>query len=234
MNILELYERLSYGEFINLSISSEGNGTIVEQRRPTIIQHANEALLRLHSKFLLKEKDIIIEQVDHITQYHIDKRFTESSGDIDAEKYLYIKDNLNEPYVGDAIKIISVFNEYGREVPLNDENDKFSYYTPKPLVLQVPAPITGKAVCVTYQARHPELKVDQEDQEIDLPDVLVPAMTAYIAHKVFSNMVGQENIAKGQEQFEVYNSICEEVIDQDLVSTSITSSNTKFHRRGFV
>lgn len=234
MNILELYERLSYGELVNLSMASDGNGTIIEQKRPSIVQHANEGLLRLHSRFVLKENDLIIEQQDHITQYHIDIKYTVSSGDPEIQPYLYIKDSGENPYTGDAIKIISVFDEIGREVPLNDERNVWSYYTPKPLTLQIPSPREGNAICVSYQARHEKLVVENEDQEIDLPDVLVPALTAYIAHKVFSNMVGEENIAKGAEQLQVYEAICEEVLDQDLVSTSITTSNTKFDRRGFV
>ena len=234
MNILELYERLSYGELINLSMANDGNGTIIEEKRPTVIQHANEALLRLHSRFVLKEKDVIIEQVEHITHYHIDSRFSESLGDPDKEKYLYIKDNPEEPYDGDAIKVIKVFNEYGREIALNDEQNQLSYYTPKPLTIQVPAPKTGRAFVASYQARHVKLDVENEEQIIDLPDVLVPAMTAYIAHKIFSNMVGEENIAKGAEQLQVYEAMCEEVLDQDLVSTSVTTTSTKFDRRGFV
>lgn len=234
MDILELYERLSYGELVNLSMASDGNGTIIEEKRPSIIQHANEALLRLHSRFVLKENNVLIEQQEHITQYHIDPRFSESEGDPDKEKYLYIKDNPEEPYNGDAIKISKVYDEYGYEIPLNDEQNRWSYYTPKPLTLQVPAPRTGRAISVAYQARHEKLDVEKEDQIIDLPDVLVPAMTAYIAHKIFSNMVGEENIAKGAEQLQVYEAICEEVLDQDLVSTSFTTTNTKFHRRGFV
>ena len=230
MNIEELYKILSYGELINLSISGEGSGTIIESKKPTIIQHANEALLRLHSKFILKEKELIIQQSVGITEYNITENNTRSHGTSDNK---FILDE-NDPYYGDAIKILSVYNENDFNISLNDPNDKFSYYTPKPLTLQVPAPREEMIIGVVYQARHLKLDIENEEQEIDLPDILVPALTAYIAHKIFSNMVGQEYIAKGVEQFEVYESICSEVVDQDLVNTSRTSTNEKFQNRGFV
>lgn len=230
MNIAELYKKLSYGELSNLSIASEGNGVIIDSKKPAIIQHAEEALLRLHSRFILKEKELLIEQVIGITDYFIDEANTVSQGNTNHK---FILDSIN-PYKGDAIKILSVYNENDFNIPLNDVNNKYSYYTPKPLVLQIPAPRAGMVIGVNYQARHIKLDIENEEQIIDIPDVLVPAMTAYIAHKIFSNMVGQENIAKGLEQLDIYESICSEVIEQDLVNSSISTTNNKFHYRGFV
>lgn len=234
MTVEELFHRLSYGELVNLSMSTDGNGTILEEKQPSIIIAANEALLRLYSRFVLKESEVIIGMVDHITQYHLSVEFTESQGDPDEERYLYIKDLHNEHFTGDVIKVMRVFDSLGAELKLNDAEAVWSVFTPKPKTLQVPIPLDGQSLSVVYQAKHATLVDDDLEQLIDVPEVLEGALTSYIAGKIYSNMNGVENIAKSQEQFAVYDSICSDAIDRDLVNTSISSTNTKFYKRGFI
>jgi hypothetical protein len=76
--------------------------------------------------------------------------------------------------------------------------------------------------------------MDDECQEIDLPFTLEGALTAYIAYMVFSHMNGQDNSAKAQEHLSMYDMICGEVTDQDLVSQNGNTTLTKFDKRGFV
>jgi hypothetical protein len=55
-----------------------------------------------------------------------------------------------------------------------------------------------------------------------------------VACKIYGDMNGQENMVKSQEQMSVFEGICAEAIDRDLVNTSSSSTNTKFHQRGWV
>ena len=73
MNIEDLFTSLSYGELNNLSMSADGSGSIEESKQPQILLYANEGLLRLYGRFLLKENDVLIEMVEHITNYHLKK-----------------------------------------------------------------------------------------------------------------------------------------------------------------
>lgn len=233
MDLNKLYELLSVGELSNLALSGEGSGTIIENKRPTIIKYANDALLRLYTRFPLRTSDVLLEMQEHITQYRLETKYTESAGD-PTEKYLYIKDLGNEPYIGDCLKILSVHTDKGAKLPLNDPDNVFSVYTPQAHVLQVPAPITGRSLAVTYQASHPTLDVDDESIMVELPPVLVPALISYVAGKVYSGMNSQENIAKGQEQLAAFDTICEEILEGDIASSSVSNTNTKFDTRGFV
>lgn len=236
MNVEQLYQDLSHGKFSNIALGGDGNGTILEASKPKIILAANEALLRLHTKFVLKENDLLIEMVDHITNYHLLKKFAESSFFLGSttQPYLYIKDMVLEPFQDDVIRILSVQNEFGCALPLNDEGQPESVFTPQGNVLQVPRPVDGRVLIVLYQARHEKLMVDNENQEIVLPDCLQEAMRCYIAYHVYSGMNTQEATLKSQEHLSMYEALCQEAVEQDLVSTSLSVTSNRFTKRGWI
>jgi hypothetical protein len=237
MQLLELYRRLSYGELSNLAIGGEGVGVITEDAQPRITEYANEALLRLHSRFLLRENILFLRQIDHLTYYYLLKRFARSelkTPPCPNTPHLYILDNDDEPFENDLIKILEVMDQDGCKLPLNDSENCKSLFTPQPNLLQIPDPIADRVLSINYQARHPKLTHTDVCQEIDLPFALEGALTAYIAHKVFSHMNTQESSAKGAEHLQIYDLICQEVADMDLVSQSRATTTLKFHERGFV
>jgi hypothetical protein len=237
MQLKDLFRDLSYGQLSNLAIGGNGTGVINEDGKPRIVSYTNEALLRLHSKFLLRENILFFGQVEHLTYYYMLERYARS-GLTDppcAETpHLYILDNADEPYQGDLIKIMQVLDEFGTQIPLNDAERADSIYTPQPNLIQIPEPIDGKVLSVEYQARHPIIGQDDFCQEIDLPYVLEGALKSYIAYKVYSDMNGQENAAKAVEHMAMYTGICDEVTSMDTVSQSRSTTPVKFFERGFV
>lgn len=80
MKVVELFRELSFGKLSNLAISNDGSGDIIENKWPQLIQYTNSALTMLHKRFILRENDLIIEQVAHITNYHLTPKYAESSG----------------------------------------------------------------------------------------------------------------------------------------------------------
>lgn len=234
MNILDLFRLLSYGELSNTSIGVDGSGTIDEKHYGKIVSYANEALLRLYSRFALRECDVIVEMVEHITNYHLSSKFAETQYNPVDTRYPYIKDLPNEPFNNDVIKILSVYASDGTKLPLNDVECSASVFTPQANVLQVPEPQAGVALSVHYQARHPELHADRLSDQIYLPDVLVGALTAFIAYKTYSHMNTQESTAKGQEHLATYEFVVSSVAESDTASTSVSSTNTRFTLRGWI
>ncbi len=239
MLLSELFKRLSYGELSNLAVAQEGIGTIEPAKVPQLVRYTNEGLLRLYSRFMLLVKDVIVEQVAHITNYELRVKNAESSDS--GVTYPFIKDELGIPFTGDVIKILEVHDSFGRALYLNDASQTNTVFTPFPDVLQVPKPIAGAALGILYQARHPVL-VDTTStavpvilaQNVEIPFVLEAALQAMIAASVYSHMNGQENIGKSQEYLGWSESICLEVEQKDLVSQSNTPKHHKFHQRGFV
>lgn len=238
MKLYKLFSELALGELNNLAMS-EG-GTIIGAKRPQIVTYINDGLLALYSKFVLKEQDMLIEMREAVTNYHLLKRYAMSqySDDNPPDRWHlpYIIDNVAEPFQEDVIKILSVYNSFGQKMPLNDLENPMSVFSPQSTVLQVPFPIPGQALSLEYQARHEIItKCDDEcDTEIILPDVLFPALRAYIAGKVFLHMNTQESTAKGQEHMLVYESHCLDVVEKDLVNSSSSTTNVRFHKRGWV
>ena len=233
MNLSELYADLSYGELSNLSMAVEGTGTIQEEARPRIIRAANDALLQLYGRFNLSEKDLLLETYEHITNYHLISRFSESGGIESEEPYLYIKDHAGDPFLDDVIKVLAVCDSLGRDLPLNDAEATESVFTPQYNILQVPRPLNGVSLGVMYQARHPKLEDGDDDQEISIPPVLEGALRAYIAYKIYGSINTQESMAMAQGHMAMYEAICTGAEEKDLVNTSISQTNSKFEKRGF-
>lgn len=234
MNLANLFTLLACGELSNLAMAEAG--TIATASRGKITRYANDALLKLYGRFLLKEKEIRVELQEHITFYHLVPRFAvtyEPEGPSDTEATRYLLDLPGEPFLGDVIKILRVYDEHGCVVPLNDDNRVNSVFTPQTNALQVPCPIQDKVLNVAYQAKHPQLQCVLEEV-IELPDILVEAFTAFIAYKVFSHMNTQDSTAKAQEHLAIYESVCGSVAEMDLVSASTSTTNGRFYLRGWV
>lgn len=236
MNLNDLFRDLALGELSNLSMVE--NDTIIPQRRPKIVSYTNEALLALHSTFVLKEKDVVIEMREGVTNYHLLKRYAWSQyneeNPPDRWNMPYIMDMVADPFQEDVIKILAVYNSFGQKMPLNDNEHARSVFNPQSNLLQVPFPIPGQALAIEYQAKHTTLQHCNCDEEIVVPDVLWRALKAYVASKVFMHMNTQETTTKGQEHMIIYDMICQDVVEKDLVNTSSSTTNSRFAKRGWI
>jgi hypothetical protein len=234
VNIQQLFADLSFGELSSLTLAQEGAGLITDAGKERVIRFANEGLLKLHSRFILRQNDVIIEMVEWITSYHLLLKFAQSQQGVSTQRHLYIQDLFEEPFQEDVIKIQNVFDSDGCELPLNDEGSDASVFTPQINVLQVPHPVAGKALSVVYQAKHPTLTLADLNQEIELPDVLMPALRAWIAWRTFGQVNTQESLGIAAGHQASYEATCNEVIINDLVGTSQSQTNNRFQRNGWI
>ena len=235
MLLNDLYQKLSYGELSNLAIGMEGTGQITEEGKPRIVNYANDGLIRLYSEFLIREKEVMVLMFKEVTFYHLITRFAVNAGEeADLESRRYLLDLPEEPFENDVLKVLTVFSSTRKRLPLNDTDQPGSVFTPQPTILQVPFPVEGGVLTVSYQANHPVLDVEVPGGRIDLPDVLNGALTAWIAYKVFSHMNTQESTAKAQEHLEIYQAVVEQTKQMDLVNASTSTTTHVFEKRGFV
>lgn len=236
MNVTQLLQRLSYGPLQNLSMSNNGDGTIVAGKHPAVIHYANDALLKLYAKLNLKEEELIIEQMDTVTLYNLNSKYAVTTADDNPTLPHYIIDSETKPFTDDLIKVLRVIEDGYIDVPLNDDNHPKSCYTPSTHQLQVPDPEDGKPLYVIYQAKHATLVGSGDgylEQTIELPEVLEPALISWIAYEIYRNMNGQEHQAIAAGHLANFNNTLAEIADQDLVSVSQSHTSTKFHDRGF-
>lgn len=235
MRTQELLERLSHGPFSNLSIGNDGDGTIKPDKIAAIIGYANDGLTRLYTRFTLSEKELILELKEEITSYRLHSKYAYSKFVVGQTFEPYILDADHDKFEDDLIRVLTVHRTGHGRLPLNDTGVIGSLYTPMVDVLQVPDPWPGVPLFVTYQAKHPKLLVGGiSTSEIDLPTVLEDALMSYVAHKAFSFMNGKEHVSRAADLLSAYENICAEVKEHDLVSASLSNTNTKFQSRGFV
>lgn len=244
MNVQDLFRTLSFGPFSNLSLGMDGAGDIAPGSQGKVIEAINSGLTRLHSRFVLLEKEVRIQMITGITNYYLRNEFSQfhcPDGDEEAVdscqmgecKPRYIMDML-DPFQNDVIKILQVNSSMGIELPLNDEAAAWSVFTPSPDMIQVPHVLQCQALGISYQARHRRLEPGILTATVNLPDTLEEALSHYVAYKIYSGMNGADNSSKGQEYLGLYEAVCTEVENRDLVNGSISTTNTLFARRGFV
>lgn len=233
MDTNKLMFELSVGELSNLALSNEGSGEIREKDIPKIINYINEGLVTLYSKFKLSENDVLIQLHDHITEYHLIKRFTESAHSEYLHEIPYILDNNREPFLGDVLKILAVYDSYGIERNINDDNAIDSVHIKNTNILMVPNPLSGIILSVQYQAKHQEITKYNLDQEINLHESLVPALKAYVAYKTYSSINTPEMVQKGIEYLNAYTSVCSEHIMIDFTNESSAVYSNNFSRGGW-
>lgn len=233
MNFTTLLEQLSQGELSGEFAGLRGSGAIAPHHIPRIATFVNEAMTRLCTRFPLISKSLILETQEGKMDYPIHSKYAETNYDSSSGIIPYIKDGA-KPYKDDLLKIMAVYDKFGRKLPLNDSGQVWSVYTPTPDTLQVPRSYQNYALAVTYQAMHPVITPDVEcEQEIIIPDVLVPALLAYIGYKHCFSRSTPESQAMAGTFKSVFEEICTETTLFDSVNSSITQTKTLFEQRGF-
>lgn len=232
MTLKELISRLAYGELSNLSWSY--NGTIKEDKIVPLVQFINETLNKLYSKFYCKQDSILLEPVDGKTEYEISKEhLMDSTLTPTYDKYLFKPGD--KPFNDDILRILRVITSTGMKLPINDPLEKYSVYTPLYNKLQCPKLEPNWELEIVYAAKHPELIYDENsDPEIELPDFLIPALCAYVAYMIHSNMNTEVAVANAQKYLSLYNSILAEAVESDIVSNPKETDKFKFLIRGWI
>ena len=233
MNAQSLLSQLAFSEFANLALSNEGSGSIRKQDMGRVLTFLNDGLCELNTKFKLTEKVVHIQLHEFITQYHLLSRFAESQQPQPDVDFPYILDMNREPFKGDVLKVVVVWDDKGRERPLNDEADLRSVFTLNNQVLTVPYPEENTVLFVHYIAKPQTVTLDNLDEELDIPDYLVPALRMYVANRVFMSMGTNDSIRQGQEYQNQYLFALNDIQAANLNSDSRFVINS-FEHRGWV
>ena len=233
----DLYSRLLNGVLQNTSYVAD-NGQLEPTKKPMLVTAINAALSRLHSRFILKEGAVTVEMQEGRTNYPLLKKYAYQSYNPAEVQAPFIMDLVGEPFKEDVIKVLTIYDNFGCERTLNDRDDCWTIFTPRPYVIQNNRPRLFEALNVTYQQGHPKITgedlPDDAVEYIDIPEALDAALDSYIAYLVFSGINTQESKATAADSLGLYNSICDEAVAQDLVSTSKSNTNRRFKRNGWI
>lgn len=234
IKLTELYKSLALSVLNNTSVITDDKKDIEPDKKEYILEFINEGLTRLHSRFPLKTNNVFVEMREGRTEYPLLARYSFMGFDPALAQYPFIMDSASNPFKEDVIKILMVYDSEGQRRGLNDNHNPHGLFTPRPDTLQCIRPRHCEVLTVTYQAKHPTVTVDGENQEIDLPDTLLPALKYWVAYSYYTGLNTAESTSKAAEYLQMYESICGEVKDYDLGSSSESSTNTLFERRGWI
>lgn len=209
MTVEELFQKLSYGELSNLAAAVDGTGTIKKEQRNRIIHFANEGLKRLHLRFHLRQRDLMINTAKTAQIISLDE---------------------------DVIDIIAILNAYGEPVPFSTNVRPGEFYV-QCRKLYVPAESEIRELMVNFHIRHPVLNPIEKDtdlaQNIRLAPELQPALTAYIAAEMYGAMNSPDAIATAAGLRNKFEGLCVEASNLGVVPSEMRPTS-KFDERGFV
>lgn len=196
----------------------------------------NIALNELYTRFPLKLGDTYIKQEDNITRYELASKYAQTNTG-STEPVKYIHDTAENPFNPRFMRIESVWNEWGEEIAINNEDDCKSYFTPQYNVLQIPDPSADLTVNVVYRVPHTKLVEgtslqDTLDIELELPVQFLKCLTAYIGYTAYNSM-GSEQGIMGLNYRSLYKAACDEIEAEGLHIQS-NKAGSSLCNRGWV
>jgi len=243
MYLSTVFNQLLYGELSQTALTK--NGTIAVADYARIVSYVNLGILELHKRFLLRERETIIQLYEHISNYHLlwDYAYTNTDS---TQTYKYIIDSSAYPFNGyRIIKILAMYDEVGNDIVLNPsytelelENENFLIaYTPSQLEIQIPYPDPEIAVSVICQVAPNDISTPTSalalaSATIDLPEVLLNALLAFVADRYFLTMSADKTENKIYPNR--FNAACAEIEANNLINTSQVIGQNRFWRNGWV
>ena len=214
MKTLEYIKQLSRGAMRNTALSVLRTGAANHPEEfAQVCTMIDEGLMRLYSRFVIKEKHVVVEMQPGVTFYHLKSMYSVTSADRVRVPHPYIMDLPNEPFLEDVIKVLSVFDSGGNQRPLNDHSKPGGLFTPQANVIQNMYPRDLEALCVAYQASPVSVLVPspvgwKEDTEFFLPDCLIPALSAYASYMYHQGIGTAESMVTAMNQIQMYEMVC--------------------------
>lgn len=242
LTVAGLMRKLSFNELANTALGMDGAGEIAPASYARLIDATNNALLDLHGRFPLNQKELVIRSKTWKSKYPL-RINNAMSNDLRPDDVKFIHDTCDKPFTGDLIAVMYVYNEIGEQLPVNDAEQWASVFTPEFDVLQLTHPSDDQAFFVTYQAHHnmlayngsdPELVRASLAQRLNVPMALQNALRYKVAAGIFSSMSGQEYSTKSQALEGMFEAACIEVEGKNLLGNKDSATNVKLERRGFI
>jgi hypothetical protein len=214
MKLIDLFTDLTYGELSNLHLG--GFSPYDSQSEPDPIKYAqliaavNMGLNQLYKEFFLRSEEhyILLNAAQSTYKLHSDYAQTNTGSPI-AIGERYIQDTADNPFQDNVLRIEEVYDEDGVKLPLNDETEDLSVYTPNYNTLQVPYPEDDMTIAVQFRAGHPKIVFTgvgtfvPEDVEIELPNGLKEALQFYVASRLLRPFGGERTL-EADNYFQLY------------------------------
>lgn len=131
------------------------------------------------------------------------------------------------PAANNVLQIVQLINVYGLDVPTAEYQvlgRKIHFFYPENQTLEV-----------IFKVRHQKYTEAQDDSltDLELPEMLVPWIKAYVCHRYFASMKNEAALAKAAD-FLTQALMCEQMFMQTNTTGEFTApTNEKLASRGF-
>lgn len=248
MKINEVFDALRFGELSQLSLATADDGDIPESKYPMLLSHIQLGLTALHKRFPLREGRVTLTLQPGQAEYKLtaDYALTNRYARMPV-KYL---DDTAEPFRDTMLKLERIILDSGRDLPLNQEGNQWSAFTPRLNFLRLPDELVAQGsdipdwlktekLVLVFRDNHPKIDVedfDIEDSTIDLPDSHLEPLLYYVAARVHNPIgtVGPSNEGQvGMSWSARYEAACKELEGTNLRVDRV-ADNTRLERNGWV
>ena len=221
-----IIDAVKYGELQNV---------YTEEKLPQLISFINLGLIQIYSKLPIIEKQVTIQEYPQISLYKLSSMYARHNH-LSKVKHKYILDTPDNPFTDDVLFITGICDENGFAIPLNDEHHRRSIFISSYDTIQIPNADENEAVFVIYRAKprciNPETK--NLNQEVELPDYLLEALTAFVGFKAHQAIGSQESLAASQAFYQRFTELINQAITDNIAGDGVLPTNIKPRMRGYI
>lgn len=236
MKLKDFLDDLNVVFLSGINLGRNSSAGLTTNNYPEAIRILNMCLARLRTSFPEnKHKEVFIDLQDGINFYTLDPKYAQSNTE-STEPVKYIADSAENPFNYSVLNIISVYNEVGQEIPLNEAHKDDSIFLSDFKTLQVLNPVTGNTIDVVYQAGAQKLLTSGEgylEQEIDFPDFAEYLLKLDVLTHLLQNRKTQNSENEANKYMGMYQMEFRRLLDNGYRMPNSTHSN-KFRDRGWV
>jgi len=212
MTVTDVIEYAKYGELAQLGVVKQLKSTTpadVVEAEKQILSYINLGVLELYIRFSLRTEETTITLSENITLYTITANAFNS--------------------------IYAVYDELGKQLSLNDEEDPLSLMTPNYNTVQVPNPVNGAVLYIMYNAV-PDTMVWANNLStviVPISPMMVEALLHYIGYRAHASMNGNVD-GENNTHYVRFEASCKKLREIGAISDDALSENKQFDVKGFV
>lgn len=236
MILKDIIDELRLGELSGANLGDNDKEGVTPYNYEKLVSYINSALTAIHSRIPLRVREVLLEEQSTITVYQLDRNFAKSNATSTAPvKYL---NDLADPFDDAVLRVESVYNAEGTELPLDDMTANNSIFRPTLTSLQVPFPVTGNVLSVIYRANHSKLIYSNDlavllNQRIELPPSYSGCIVAYVMYKYKSSFDSAESQNSATAYMALFEQLVSSLKDFGLVPEN-NLTITKLEQNGWV
>ena len=200
MNVQDIINDLQMGEFSELQL---GDSSLTTQNLPRFINLIQSALTEFHTKFLIRQEELVIQPIEGVVDYPLLADFALTS-EVAGTKF--IMDSVYQPFNWKILQVLGAYDELGAEIPINAPNHICGVFISTPASIMIPAPVTARQISLVCRADHNELT--GLSSEINIPLTMRNALLWFIASRVWATRKDEQAMSKSIQYMQRYLDAC--------------------------